>query len=155
MVDFNVTNAKAAGLHNPTSFSATDGEGESRDFILSKYPSMQGLEIMAELPLSSIAKFGAAAITKEIATKTMAFVAIELPGGIIQRLDSEILINNHTGDWEAVCKIVIAMAKKNCSFFRNGRILDFLNDFALNSIPKVIKMWTALSAQSSRTDTQP
>ncbi len=155
MFEFNIEAAKVAGLLDPTPFTTVDGSGVSWNFILSKFPSMQGLEIMAEIPMTGIMQLNPKAITKDAALKMLPFVAVELPNGIIQRLESAALIDNHTGDWEAVVKIMVAMAGKNCSFFRDGRISDFLNDFALKSLPKILKTWTELLGQSSRTDMQP
>ncbi len=143
-----------SNLLDPTPFSITDSAGIVRNFTLSKFPAVQGREIIAKYPTSNMPKLGDYSVSEEIMLKLMSFVAVELPGGIIQRLESRALVDNHVGDWETLAKIEMAMMEKNCSFFRNGRISDFLNDFVLNSLPKILKMLMASLAQSSPTDTQ-
>jgi hypothetical protein len=155
MFEPNLEAARAAGLLDPTPFSITDTAGVVRNFILSKPPAIQAREIIAKYPVSNMPKLGDYAVSEEIMLKLMCFVAIELPGGIIQRLESRMLVDNHVGDWETLAKIEMAMMEKNCSFFRNGRISDFLNEFALTSLPKILKTLMASLGQSSQTDTQP
>ncbi len=143
-----------ANLLEPTPFTTTDSAGVVRNFILGKFPAVQGREIIAKYPTSNIPKLGDYAVSEDIMLKLMSFVAVALPNDIIQPLDSRALVDNHVGDWETLAKIEMAMMEKNCSFFRNGRISDFLNDFALKSLPKILKTLMASLGQSSPTDTQ-
>lgn len=141
-------------LIDATPFIVTDSEGKERSFILSKFPAIQGREIISKYPVSNMPKLGDYTVSEETMLKLMRFVAVELPGGIKQILDSRDLINNHVGDWETLAKIEMAMMEKNCSFFRNGRISDFLNDFALKSLPKILETLMASLGQSSPMDKQ-
>jgi hypothetical protein len=133
-----------------------DAQGEIRDkvFILSKFPAIQGREIIAKYPVSNMPKVGEYAVSEEVMLKLMSFVAVDTGGVEPLRLNTQALVNNHASDWETLAKIEWAMIEYNCSFFQNGRLSNFLRGFALTSLPKVLEMLTTLSAQSSQADKQ-
>lgn len=122
---------------------------DDRVFILSKFPAVAGREIVANYPLTGLPKIGDYKLNEEIMIKLMSFVGVP-KGDTILRLNSIALIDNHTGNWETLAKIEVAMMEYNCSFFQNGRVSTFLAD-AAQTIPRwIIKILTDLSAQLSQ-----
>lgn len=142
-------------LVEPKNITVKDGYGKEKTYILSKLPSVQAREIMAKYPVSNMPKFGSYEVSQETMIKLMSFVAIELPGGIKQRLDSEILINNHVNDWEALAHLEFAMLEYNCSFLRDGRISTSLEKFAQIALPKILETLIRSLGQLSQAEKQP
>lgn len=141
-------------LLEPKTISVVDGGGKSHNFIISKFPAVQGREIIAKYPTSALPKLGDYSVSEEVMLKLMAFVAVDI-NGITQRLDTRALVDSRVSDWECLARIEVAMMEYNCSFFRNGRISDFLSDFALKSLPKILETLMASLGQSSPTTKQP
>lgn len=141
-------------LIEPKNITVIDGNGKEREFIISKFPAIQGREIIAKYPTSALPKIGDYVVSEETMLKLMAFVAVNI-NGVLQQLNSKALIDNHVGDWESLARVEIAMMEYNCSFFRNGRISNFLNDFALKSLPKILETLMASLGQSSPMTKQP
>lgn len=144
-----------ADLIEPEKITVTDGNGNGYEFILSKFPAIQGREIVSKYPLSNMPKLGDYAVSEETMLKLMAFVGKELEGGVIMKMDTRNNIANQIKDWEVLAKLEVAMLEKNCSFFRNGRISGFLEGFAEKVQAKILETLTGLSAQSSPTEKQP
>ena len=128
---------------------------DDKVFILSKFPAIAGREIVAKYVASGLPKVGDYKVNEETMFKLMAFVAVPLPTGAKIQLTSQALIDNHTGNWETLGKVEIAMMEYNCSFFQNGRVSTFLNDVAQKLPSWISKTLMALSAQSSQTEKQP
>jgi hypothetical protein len=131
--------------------------GKEKTYIISKFPAIQGREIIAKYPVSNMPKIGDYAISEEVMLKLMCFVAVRLgetidKPGIIQRLDNKLLVDNHVPSWEVLARIEIAMMEYNCSFFQKGRISNFLNDFVLKYLPKTLETLMASLAQLSQTE---
>jgi len=120
---------------------------DGKDFILSKFPAVAGRKIMAMYPLSSIPKFGDYKTNEEVMLMLMGYVGVKVGDQTIQ-LTTQGLIDNHTGSWETLAKVEIAMMEYNCSFFQNGRISSFFDDFAQKLPQWISKMLTDLSALS-------
>ena len=127
---------------------------DGKTFIISKFPAVAGREIIAKYPLSGMPKLGDYKINEETMLKLMGYVAVNLGNGKIA-LSTPALIDNHTGSWETLCKIEMAMMEYNCSFFQDGRISNFWKDFTEKLPAWILKMWTAFSQQSSRTEKLP
>ncbi len=127
---------------------------DGREFILSKFPAVAGREIIAKYPLSSVPKLGDYAVNEETMLKLMNYVAVGIDPVRPLRLSTVALVNNHTGGWETLAKIEIAMLEYNCSFFRDGRISTLLEDIAQKVPAWISKILTVLSAQSSATGKQ-
>lgn len=137
----------------PKEIIIVDAGGKERNFILSKFPAIQGREIIAKYPVSNMPKLGDYDVSQEIMLKLMKFVSVKT-GDISVALDSIDLVNNHVGDWETLAKIEMAMMEYNCSFFREGRISVFLSDFVQKSLPKILKTLMDSLGQSSQAEKQ-
>ncbi len=64
----------------PKTIAIVDGNGKEKDFIISKFPAIQGREIIAKYPTSSLPKIGDYAVSEETMLKLMAFVAVDING---------------------------------------------------------------------------
>lgn len=138
-----------ADLIQPKAFTAADGEGRERTYILSKFPAVQGREIIAKYPTSAIPKLGDYAVSEETMLKLMAFVAVDTGNGIPLRLATRQLVDNHVPDWETLAKIEMAMMEYNCSFFAKGTLLDSLQGVVLKVLARISEISTPSSDQSS------
>jgi len=103
---------------------------DGKTYLLSKFDAWTGREIIAKYPLSSLPKLGDYVINEQTMAKLMSYVAVVLENGTELRLTTKDLINNHIVSWESLVKIEIAMLEYNCSFFQNGRISTFFENFA-------------------------
>jgi len=122
---------------------------DGKIYILSMFPAIQGREIIAKYPLSSLPKLGDYAINEETMYKLMNYVAIQSESGVHIRLSNKDLINNHIKSWESLIRIEAAMIEYNCSFFRNGRVSTFLEDFAQKLPTWISKILTDCLGRSS------
>lgn len=141
-------------LLQPKEMEIADGDGVKRTFILSKFPAVQGREIIAKYPTSAIPKLGDYAVSEETMLKLMAFVGIK-NGDQVLRLQTRALIDNHVPDWETLAKIEMGMMEYNCSFFRNGTLSVFLGDVVQKVLAKISEISTPSSARSSQTNSPP
>lgn len=94
--------------------------GESRTYILSKFPAIAGREIITKYPTTMIPKASDYSDNEAVMLKLMSFVAAVLPNGDVQQLTTRALIDNHVPDYETLMKIEKAMLELNSSFFRKG-----------------------------------
>lgn len=142
-----------AALLEPKEITITDASGNERSFILSKFPAIQGREIVAKYPTSNMPKIGDYRVSEETMMKLMAFVAVKV-GDTQVNLTTRDMINNHAGDWETLAKIEWEMMEYNCSFFRDGRALNSLQGFVQKTMQSIFKTLMDSSEQSS-TPTKP
>lgn len=101
----------------------------NKNFILSKFPAIQGRKIISTYPLTSLPKVGDYKQNEQIMLELMGFVAVDI-GGNITRLASPDIVNSQTGDWETLVKLELAMIEYNCSFFRDGLVSTIWKDLA-------------------------
>ncbi len=130
-------------------------EIEGKTFILSKFPAVQGREIIAKYPRSAIPKLGDYAVNEETMLKLMAFVAVPRDTGEPLKLSTRALVDNHcvvpgVPGWEILARVEIAMIEYNCSFFGNGKGSTFLEAITQKAQQLISKTLTDLSAQSSQ-----
>lgn len=124
-------------------------DGRELVFVLSKFPAVQGREIIAKYPLSAMPKLGDYEVNEETMLKLMAFVAVPRENGEPLRLATRALVDNHVPDWETLARLEMAMMEYNCSFFGDGRGSTFFEAFAQKAQAWVSQMLTASLAQSS------
>lgn len=124
--------------------------GESRVYILSKFPAVQGREIIAKYPLSAVPKLGDYAVNEETMLKLMAFVAVPQGDRPPLQLTTRALVDNHVPDWETLARIEVAMLEYNVSFFANGKGSTFLEAIAAKAQAFLSRTLTDLSAQLSQ-----
>lgn len=140
-----------ADLIKPKRFEVQTQEGETKAYFVSRFPAIQGREIIAKYPLSAMPKLGDYAVNEETMVKLMGFVALPNEQGEPGlRLTTKALIDNHVPDWETLARIEVAMMEYNVSFFGNGRASTFLSGFAQKAQAWISQMLTASLAQSSQ-----
>lgn len=127
---------------------------DGKTFILSKFPAVQGREIVAKYPLSAMPKLGDYEVNEETMLKLMAFVGVPRDGAPLM-LTTRALVDNHCGSWETLAKIEIAMMEYNVSFFGNGQGLSFLESLAQKALVSISKTLTDSLAQSSAAGKRP
>ena len=138
----------------PKEISIPDQSGVEKVFIISKFPAIQGREIIAKYPLSAMPKLGDYAVNEETMLKLMAFVAVPREGAEPLALTTKALVNNHCGDWEQLARVEVAMMEYNVSFFGNGKGLTFLEAITQKAQAYLSRTLTDLSAQLSQKEKQ-
>ena len=96
-------------------------EMDGRKYIISKFPTVQGFEIVSQYPLAAMPKLGDYEKLKPIMLKLTAFIGVPLDTGVPLMLVTEELINNHVPSWETWAKLQWQMMEYNCSFFKTAR----------------------------------
>lgn len=133
----------------PKEIEVTDQTGKVRRFILSKFPAVQGREIVAKYPLSAIPKLGDYEVNEVTMLKLMCFVGVPRDTGEPLMLTTRALVDNHCGDWETLARVEVAMMEYNVSFFGNGKGSTFLEAITQKAQQFLTKTLMDLSAQSS------
>ena len=147
----------------PKEFTVTDMDGNNVEVILSRFDAVTGREILAKYPMSNLPKVGDYQVSEETMLKLMKYVAVparDANGTILQGVDpimlkTRELIDNHMHDAETLMKVEMAMLEYNSSFFRKGRISDFLGEFVQMIAARIIGMSTPSSEPSSAADAPP
>jgi hypothetical protein len=139
----------------PKEIPVTTQAGEVRTYIISKFPAVQGREIIAKYPLSAVPKLGDYAVNEETMLKLMGFVAVPREGGEPLALKTRALVDNHVPDWETLARIEAAMLEYNVSFFGNGKGSTFLEAITKKAQAFLSQTLMDLSGQSSRKGKQP
>lgn len=132
-------------------------EGENLVFNISKLPATVGREIISKYPTSNLPKIGDYQVSEETMLKLISYVerVYNENGNIrLQALTSKALVDNHIPSWEVLAKLEVMMIDYNCSFFRNGKVLDFLKKSMSLAEPKIIEMLTVLSGKLSQAEKQ-
>ncbi len=135
-------------LIQPKEAQIVTQSGEKKTYILSKFPAIEGREIVMQYPVSAMPRIGDYGVNQEVMLKLMAFVAVDMPQGYLA-LNSKTLVNNHIPDWETLAKLEAAMMEYNCSFFQNGKTSSFLEGIEAKARALITSMLMDLSAQSS------
>lgn len=139
----------------PKEVEITTQGGEVRKYIISKFPAVQGREIVAKYPLSAMPKLGDYQVNEETMLKLMAFVGIPRDDGSSLMLTTRALVDNHVPDWETLAKIEWAMMEYNVSFFGNGKGSTFLEGITKKAQAFLSRMLMDLSGQLSQKGKQP
>ena len=134
---------------NPKDIEITDQEGKTRKFVISKFPAVQGREIICQYPLTAIPKIGEYKQNEEIMLKAIKFAGVRI-NDRIQVLETQALVDNHTGDWETLIKLEQELMQYNCSFFLKGTISTFFQGLVEQVSHKITAILTGSLEQSSR-----
>lgn len=123
---------------------------DDKEFVLSKFPAVEGREIISGYPLSGLPKIGDYPRNQEIMLKLMSYVAVLDAAGNHVRLATLAHVNKHTGNWETLVKLEGLMLEYNCSFLANGRVSSFFETAAQKIPAWITKILMDFSAQSSQ-----
>lgn len=141
-------------LLEPKNVTIEGVDGKERSFIISKFPAIQGREIMEQYPYANAPKFGNYPLAQELSLKMMCFVAVDIGSGVIQKLNLPLLVDQHVGDWITIKKIEDAMIAYNGGFFQSGWISAFLEESIRKHLPKILKTLMVSLAQLSQAEKQ-
>lgn len=117
-------------------------------FVISKIPAVDAREIFSKYASSNIPKLGEYEASEAVMLKMMNYAARVSPSGDEIRLQTRALVNNHVPDWETLGKLEWEMLSYNCSFFQNGKALDFLGSLGALAERKISEMLTGLLGKS-------
>jgi hypothetical protein len=129
-------------------------EIHGKTFIISKFPALDGYEIVTQLALTAIPKMAEFAQHKAMFIKMLAYVGVNSTGSVEPlQLTTEALINNHCGDWETMVQLGYAIYEYNVSFLADGRVSSFFGEVAAN-IPawttKILALWSEQSSPAAK-----
>lgn len=141
-----------ADLIEPKDVTLDLPDGSKKTYVLSKFPAIQGREIICKYPLSGVPKLGDYNVNEETMIKLMGFVGVVADNGDVIKLTTRALIDNHVKSWETLAKLEIGMIEYNCSFFGSGRASNFLEGIAQKAQQLIFKTLTDLSGQLSAKD---
>lgn len=145
-------------MRDPKEITVTDGNEKERIFTLTKMPAFEGFEIMARYPASlvssTIPKIADWQLVNELQLKIMKYVYVSINGRPVP-LSTRDLIDNHTGDWECLAKLIAAEVEYNNSFFRKGIVSNFFAEVAQTMIRKITETLRQSSESSSPTAKPP
>lgn len=124
-------------------------------YRIGKFPAVAGREIISKYPMSNMPKIGEYQASEEVMLKLMSYVERVLPDGTFIRLSTKALVDNHIADWETLTKLEWASLHHNCSFFQNGKALNFLNELKSLAGQKITEILMTLSGNLSQQKQQP
>jgi hypothetical protein len=136
----------------PKEVEIENPDGTTSTFVLSKFPAVQGREIVAKYPLSAMPKLGDYAVNEETMLKLMSFVGVPRETGEPLRLTTRALVDNHCKSWETLARVEVAMMEYNVSFFGNGKGSTFFEAIALKAQAFFSQMLTDSLARSQARD---
>lgn len=143
-------------LREPKEITVDTQSGETRTYIISKFPAIAGREIIAKYPLTAIPRLAEYSSNEEVMMKLMAYVAVppSVSGAPPITLSTRALVENHVPDWETLGRIELATMEYNCSFFLAGKISTFFGDISQKLPALITKILTDSLGQLS-TQTKP
>jgi hypothetical protein len=144
-----------APLLKAKEFTFMDAEGSPHTYILSKFPAVEGREILCQWPLTALPKVGDYEANQEIMFKLMTYVAVPQDKADPLRLRTRQLINNHAPDAVLLMSIEREMFKYNFGFFLEEKALTFFERLMLLIDSKISAMLTVSSLPSSQQSQQP
>lgn len=123
-------------LVKPKEITVTDIDGVEKTVILSRFPAVEGREIVSQWPISALPKIGDYHTNEATMLKMLCYVGVPHPekaDAPPTLLTTRALVNAHLNDWEALAKVEKAMLSYNTSFFSNGVASTFFGDLLLNT----------------------
>ena len=104
-------------------------EINGKKYILSKFPAMDGREIMRRYAILEKQRMNNENSTieggdRDLINLVMKYVAISLPDGRPLSLTTETLIDNHVPDWMALTRLEAEIVKYNSDPLDEGRLLN-------------------------------
>ena len=106
-------------LIKPKDIEIKDIDGDIKNFRISRLPAMLGRKIATQYASSLAPKIGDYALNEELCVEMLSYT-VALPGGNEIPLSNVELINQQTGDWEALKNLEREMIAYNTSFLVNG-----------------------------------
>lgn len=106
-------------------------EVNGKQYVIHKFPAVQGREIVLKYPLSGLPKIGDYKVNEETMLKLMSYVGVAItPGSPPLMLSNQELVNNHVRGWDTLTKIEKEVLEYNNAFFLIERVLTSWQGFA-------------------------
>lgn len=128
----------------PKSITIACADGDTREFIIHKFPAIAGREILSQYPLTAAPKIGNYQENEKLMLKLMCYVHA-LDGDKTVPLNSQLLVDKHIPEFETLMKLEWEVMQYNCSFFQNGGLSALLAE----AVALFIKSTSLTSMDSS------
>lgn len=142
----------------PALVEIKNGDDELKQFIVTRLPASEGREVFTTYLTANLPKVGSYEVSEAMMLKLMSYVYVPSEPDSLESklpLKTKALLNSHVTDWEMLIRLEKAMMEHNCSFFRDGKGLNFLETLKENLLQSATKTLTDLLVQSLQTDKQP
>lgn len=131
-------------LLEPKSVEIECMDGTFKTFILSKFPAIEGRELITQYPTTAAPKVGDYKTNEELMLKLMCYVGIQRDEDTALTLRTRALVNSHVPDFECLMRLEWAMMEYNCSFFGKGKLSGILEGLGHKFQALIIKTLTDL-----------
>ena len=109
-----------------------NSDGTESSYIIYKFPPIAGRRIAIGYPLTAFPrKHEDYSPNERVMMELMSYVGVMINGQIV-RLTTEALISNHVKDWFSLVSIEWQSLKYNCSFLKDGAVIESMNDMMKN-----------------------
>lgn len=143
-------------LIDPKEITLKLPDGTEKVYILSKFPAVQGREIICKYPMSALPKLGDYGVSQETMVKLMSYIGVKLDGkDEPQMLKTIELINSHVPGPVALMRLEGQMLNYNVDFLQLVKSLGGLGGLSQMLHQLVTKTLTDLSGPSSAKAEQP
>ena len=115
-----------------------DPDGKEKTFTISRLPATVGREIAYQFLPANLPGTANYTLSKELSDKMMSHVTVKT-GDIDIPLNSDALINAHTGHWEVLSKLEDKMLEYNTSFLADDKstsLTTIVRRVSLGSYPR-------------------
>ena len=141
-------------LLKPKEITLRDIDGENRVYTISRMPFMAGREVGFQYIPSALPKVGDYKVNEAMMQKMMEHVAVSI-NGVLTRLSTKALIDNHIPDLGTGLALEWHMMEYNASFFHKGTISDFFAGVVRTSLARISDILTQSQVPSSPQSSQP
>lgn len=132
----------------PSEIEIESQSGEVLKFVISKFPAVDGREIVTQYPVTAAPKVGEYKSNEALMLRVMEYCAIVTENGPLV-LSTKALINSHVQDYETLMKLEYAAMEYNCSFLRAGKLSNYLGLVGEKFNGLITEILTRYSEQSS------
>jgi hypothetical protein len=113
----------------PKEVTVTGIDGETKTFVIHKFPATVGREIVAKYPVSALPKIGDYETNADTMYKMMAYVGISLDKASPESLTflkTKALVDNHVTDFKMLAELELAILEYNTNFLKSGKASKLL-----------------------------
>lgn len=132
----------------PKEVEITDLDGETKTYIIGRYPATEAQEIMYRLPISGLPKIGDFEALKSVRDDVFKYIAVKTDGGEVE-LKTKALIDNHVNGGEAMMRLMGASLDYNFEFLGKLVRQNFLSSLSEKVRDTAMSFLKEFSQQSS------
>lgn len=139
----------------PKPFTAKDGDGQEKNFIISKFDCVFGREVAYNCVVTALPKVGDYMANEDLMMRALAYAAVVNEEGTEIPLKSKALVLNHCTDWVMLKAVHDQLLEYNDSFLLVGTVSTFFETVAQMCLAKVSEILTPSSDSSLTAEKQP